>query len=124
MAMTTAHLLEAYLEISKTIRGPHLDLEISILSKYLIQSRDPVPFKIAENKKRGGEHLCWLVPVNRGEEVPGEGEGEAGVPLLHPTLQPQHHWEPTVTRILKELFSSRKVPTYLSRVVEKKTRPN
>jgi hypothetical protein len=45
--------------------------------------------------------LCWFVPVNRGEEVPGEGEGEAGVPLLHPALQPQHHWEPTPTRIIK-----------------------
>jgi hypothetical protein len=58
-------------------------------------------FKLQKNKKRGGEHLCWLFPVNRGEEVPGEGEGEACVPLLHPALQPQHHWEPTATRITK-----------------------
>ncbi len=45
--------------------------------------------------------MFWFVPVNRGEEVPGEGEGEAGVPLLHPALQPQHHWEPAPTRIPK-----------------------
>jgi hypothetical protein len=65
-----------------------------------------VRFKLQKNKKRGGDHLCWLVPVNRGEEVPGESEGEAGVPLLHPALQPQHHWEPKANRILKKLFSS------------------